>query len=115
MTLLPFQNLPPGKPRRFVPATMDLGDWTQLAPLFDQLEAIGAQCATVATLERWTLDGNESAAPRKEESSRRYIAMTCHTDNADAEKAYLHFVEQIDPLTKPRQFRLEKLLTGHPL
>src|SRR5262249_23587853 len=50
-----------------------------------------------------------------EESSRRYIAMTCHTDNAEAEKAYLHFVEKIDPQLKPRQFKLAQLLIGHPL
>jgi oligoendopeptidase F len=43
-----------------------------------------------------------------EESSKRYIAMTCHTDNSQAEKAYLHFVEKIEPELKPRQFELEK-------
>ena len=35
--------------------------------------------------------------------------MTCHTDNAEAEKAYLHFVEKIEPQLKPRQFELEKI------
>ena len=39
----------------------------------------------------------------------RYIAMTCHTDNAEAEKAYLHFVENIEPQLKPRQFELAKI------
>jgi oligoendopeptidase F len=49
------------------------------------------------------------SAALDEEASRRYIAMTCHTDNADAEKAYLHFVEHVDPQLKPRQFALEKI------
>jgi oligoendopeptidase F len=41
--------------------------------------------------------------------------MTCHTDNADAEKAYLHFVENVEPQLKPRQFALEKIYVTHPL
>jgi len=44
-----------------------------------------------------------------EEASRRYIAMTCHTDNTEAEQAYLHFVEHVEPQLKPRQFALENL------
>jgi hypothetical protein len=39
MDLLPFDALPAHKPRRFVPQAIDLGDWGQIAPLFDQLEA----------------------------------------------------------------------------
>ena len=115
MNLLPFENLPAYKPRRFVPGTIDLGDWAQLSPLFDQLEALATKCATVAELEHWLVDWSELTAALEEEASRRYIAMTCHTDNADAEKAYLHFVEHVEPQTKPRQFRLEKRLMGHPL
>ena len=115
MNLLPFAALPAHKPRRFVPANLDLGNWPQLAPLFDQLEARAAKCATVAELERWLVDWSELNAALEEEGSRRYIAMTCHTDNAEAEKAYLQFVENIEPQTKPRQFRLEKILMAHPL
>ena len=40
--------------------------------------------------------------------------MTCHTDNAEAEKAYLHFVENVEPQLKPRQFALEKIYIAHP-
>ena len=115
MNLLPFAALPAHKPRRFVPANLDLGNWPQLAPLFDQLEARAAKCATVAELERWLVDWSELNAALEEEGSRRYIAMTCHTDNAEAEKSYLQFVENIEPQTKPRQFRLEKILMAHPL
>ncbi len=50
-----------------------------------------------------------------EESSKRYIAMTCHTDDPDAERAYLHFVEKIEPQLKPRQFRLAQIYIAHPL
>jgi oligoendopeptidase F len=109
MNLLPFGKLPAHKARTFVPQTIDLGDWPQIAPLFDQLETRAAQCKSAAGLERWLLDWSELTAALDEESSRRYIAMTCHTDNAEAEKAYLHFVENVEPQLKPRQFALEKI------
>ena len=114
MNLLPFGKLPAHKPRTFVPQTIDLGDWPQIAPLFDQLETRAAQCQSAADLERWLLDWSELTAALDEESSRRYIAMTCHTDNAEAEKAYLHFVENVEPQLKPRQFALEKIYVAHP-
>jgi oligoendopeptidase F len=114
VNLLPFDSLPPFKPRRFVPAKLDFSDWSKLAPLFDQLETRAAKCSTVNDLEQWLLDWSELNAAFDEESSRRYIAMTCHTDNSDAEKAYLDFVENIEPEAKPRQFKLEKLFIAHP-
>jgi len=109
MNLLPFGKLPTHKPRTFVPQTIDLGDWLQIAPLFDRLETRAAQGKSAADLERWLLDWSELTAALDEESSRRYIAMTCHTDNAEAEKAYLHFVENVEPQLKPRQFALERI------
>jgi oligoendopeptidase F len=115
MNLLPFGKLPARKPRKFVPQNIDLGDWPQIAPLFDQLENRAARCQSTAELERWLLDWSELNAALDEESSRRYIAMTCHTDNPDAEKAYLHFVENVEPQLKPRQFALEKIYVAHPL
>jgi len=114
MNLLPFGRLPAYKPRNFVPPNIDLGDWSQIAPQCDQLEARAAGCKTATDLERWLLDWSELTAALDEESSRRYIAMTCHTDNPDAEKAYLHFVENVEPQLKPRQFALEKIYIAHP-
>jgi len=115
MNLLPFGKLPAYKPRKFVPQAIDLGDWPQIAPLFDQLERRAARANSAAALEHWLLDWSEISAALDEESSGRYIAMTCHTDNPDAEKAYLHFVENVEPQLKPRQFALEKIYVAHPL
>jgi oligoendopeptidase F len=114
MNLLPFGKLPAHKPRKFVPKKIDLGDWPQIAPLFEQLETRAQKIKSAAGLEKWLLDWSELNAALDEEASRRYIAMTCHTDNADAEKAYLHFVENVDPQLKPRQFALEKIYVAHP-
>ncbi len=115
MNLLPFGKLQPYRQRKFVSQSIDLGDWPQIAPLFNQLEEHAAKCKTRAELEQWLLDWSELTAALDEESSRRYIAMTCHTDNADAEKAYLHVVENVEPQLKPRQFALENIYVSHPL
>jgi oligoendopeptidase F len=115
MDLLPFDALPAHKPRRFVPEAIDLGQWDRIAPLFDQLEARAQACTTAAALEQWLLDWGELSAAIDEESSKRYIAMTCHTDNAEAEKAYLHFVEDVEPQLKPRQFKLAQTYVTHRL
>jgi oligoendopeptidase F len=112
MNLLPFGNLRAHKSRRLVPADINLGDWNQIAPLFDQLAA--RMPHSVPELEQWLLDWAELSAALDEEGARRYIAMTCHTDNAESEQAYLHFVEHIEPQLKPRQFELEKLFVAHP-
>jgi len=114
MNLLPFAALPAHSPRRLVPAQLNLGDWAQVAPLFDQLEAQAARCGSVAAFEQWLVDGGELSAALDEEASRRYIAMTCHTDDAGAEQAYLHFVEAIEPRLKPRQFKLAEIYLAHP-
>ncbi|HTH46616.1 MAG TPA: M3 family oligoendopeptidase [Candidatus Limnocylindria bacterium] len=115
MSLLPFTNLPVHSPRRFVPAQIDLGDWSQVAPLYDALTDRAAKATTLAEFVQWLLDGGELAAALDEESAKRYIAMTCHTDSQEAEAAYLHFVEKIEPELKPRRFELAKLFLAHPL
>jgi oligoendopeptidase F len=115
MNLLPFERLPVHKPRHFVPEQIDLGDWNRISPLFDILEGRASTCQTPGDLEQWLLDWGELNAALDEEGAKRYIAMTCHTDNADAEKAYLHFVEQIEPQLKPRQFKLEQIYLNHPV
>jgi oligoendopeptidase F len=114
MNLLPFENLPAHKPRRFVPIEIDFSDWNQIRPLFETLEARAVDAVSISTLEQWLIDWSELSAALDEESSKRYIAMTCHTDNPEAEKAYLHFVEHIEPELKPRQFALAKTYTAHP-
>ncbi len=115
MSLLPFAALPPHRARSFLPQTLDLGQWNQIAPWFDALEKRAPDCRSAAQLEDWLLDWSELSAALDEESSRRYIAMTCHTDSTEAEQSYLHFVEQVEPELKPRQFALERIYVAHPV
>lgn len=115
MSSLPFNELPAYKPRCFVPAQINLGDWEQIAPLLVRLEDAAPKCATLGAFEQWLLDAGELSAALDEESSRRYITMTCHTDDPAAEKSYLDFVENIEPELKPKQFKLAQLYLQHPL
>jgi len=115
MNLLPFDHLPAYSPRRYVPEKIDWGDEAQIAKLFSALETNAARCQNAAEFESFLLDWSELNAAVDEESSRRYIAMTCHTNNAEAEKTYLHFVEHIEPQLKPLQFKLEQAYLRHSL
>ncbi|MBL9128173.1 MAG: M3 family oligoendopeptidase [Verrucomicrobiales bacterium] len=114
MSLLPFGALPPYRPRRFLPAVVAWDDWSAITPLLDRLERELGAVTGARELESWLLDWGELTAGINEESARRYIAMTCRTDDAEAEKAYLRFVEEIEPRLKPRQFALEKQYLAHP-
>lgn len=99
-------------PRQFVPATADMGDWAQIEPLFDRLEACPIDAPV--TLEQWLLDASELSACLNEESSRRYVAMTCQTDDPERERAYLDFVENIAPRCKPRWHALNRRYVSSP-
>ena len=69
MNLLPFDKLTPYRARVFVPEKTDLGDWPQIAALFDLLEARAPRCKTAAQFQRWLLDGGELSAALEEEGS----------------------------------------------
>ena len=101
-------------PRQFVPANINLGNWKELNPLFKKLEEQLDTSSTAENLEQVILNWEELSAAIAEEGSKRYIAMTCQTEDKDAEKAYLEFVEKIEPEEKKCNFLLSKKLTKHP-
>jgi len=109
---LDFATLPKEYPRKFVPPDLNLGDWKKIEPLFDELERRSID--TPEALERWLLDQSELFSAIYEERAVRYIRMTCQTDDPEREKAYLYFVEQIEPKLKPRAHELEKRYVASP-
>ena len=54
-------------------------------------------------LERWLDAAGELNAAVGQESAKRYVAMTCQTDDPDREAAYLSFIRDIEPKLKPFQ------------
>lgn len=92
-------------PRRFVPESMDLGDWSQIEPFFREL--LERPITGVADLERWIEDWSELEACLSEEEARRYIEMTCHTDDEERRKRYIEYCEQIVPRATEKSHELK--------
>ena len=100
-------------PRRlFVPTDLDVSDVSRLEPLYQAL--LGRPMDTPEQLERWLNDVSELVSVVGEYGTRRYIDKSCHTDDPAIEKAYLHFVENVEPKTKPLFFRLQKKFMDSP-
>ena len=98
--------------RSFVPTTLDVSQFSQLEPLYRQL--LERSLETDAEAERWLGDFSELSSVVEEYGSRRYIDKSCHTDDPAIEKAYLHFVEEIEPKIKPLYFELQRKLLQSP-
>lgn len=94
--------------RKYVPASIDFSSWTNLEPLFQEL--LDRSLGSVEEVVKWLLDQSELGSVIDEEGSRRYIAMTCSTDDPEKEKDFLHFIEHIEPRIKPISHDLDKKL-----
>ena len=98
--------------RKFVPASFNPADWSQIKPLTDEL--LARDIPSPAALEAWLADLSELSAAVEEYGSRKYIDKSCHTDDAAIEKAYMQFIEEIDPQLKPVFFALQKKFLDSP-
>jgi len=107
-----YPRLPREYPRHFLPSNIDPSDWNQLDGVLRDLE--NRKIESKGELEKWLEDESELGAAYFEEFSVRYVRMTCQTDDLKREKAYLHFVEDIQPKPKPRFFALDRKFLGSP-
>jgi len=106
------QRPSPQYPRHFVPQSIDLGDWDAQKPLWDDLQ--NRELPDAAALKQWIADWSELSDAVGEESARRYIEMTCYTQDKEIEARYMHFVEKIDPELAPIGDALNRKLVAHP-
>ena len=97
---------------RFIPATLDATQWSQLEPLYQKLLDRTLKCANC--LEGLILDRSELDAAAAEAEANLYIAMTCHTDDADIKARFLKFVEEVDPNLKRVGFDLDRKIVESP-
>lgn len=114
MSIESLKNLPRAVKRVFVPNDVDLGDWAQVEPLFKTLVDAAPAIKNAKELEAWVMNSAELAAALDEENAKRYISMTCHTEDKEIEKAYLHFIENIEPKGKPYWHKLKELFVASP-
>jgi oligoendopeptidase F len=100
-------------PRRWLPADTELKTWEQIEPWYRRL--LDRPVHSPAELEQWLFDAGELNAAVGQEGVKRYIAMTCQTDDPAREASYLEFVREIEPKLKPLQnaFRETYLDSAH--
>src|SRR5258707_1281418 len=95
-------------PPRFVNVESDLGDPAIVEGYYRALESRPVR--GVAALEQWLLDWADLDAWTDEEESIRYVESTCQTDDAEREKRYLSFIEDVSPVVKSWSDRLNRKL-----
>ena len=95
-----------------VPDPLDVADWDQVEPVAKKL--LAAEINSAAELEAWLAALSHFASVIDEYGARRYIDKSCHTDDVIIEKAYMHFVENIEPKLKPLMFELQKKYLDSP-
>ncbi|MFM7810016.1 MAG: M3 family oligoendopeptidase, partial [Planctomycetota bacterium] len=103
---------PASTPFRFIPAGLDGTQWSQLEPLYRSLQERTLKCPKC--LEKLILDRSELDAAAGEAEANLYIAMTCHTDDADIKARFLKFVEEVDPQLKKVGFELDRKIVESP-
>lgn len=106
------QLLPSAGQRNFVPAQVELGDWSQGERYFLELE--GREIQSGADLEVWLSDYSELLGALSEAGAVRYIRMTEATDDESYRSAHLAFIENVEPLAKRAEFRLNRKLVASP-
>src|SRR6266540_1651893 len=105
-------RLPRDFPRSFLPSEVDLTDQGRLKQFFSTLDQ--RRLASSGDIEKWLKDQSELLSALYEEQALRYIRMTCQTNDSAREKAYLEFVENVEPVVKVGSFELDKKYLGTP-
>jgi oligoendopeptidase F len=107
-----YSKLPREYPRRYLLRKLDFDDWNQLEQIFRNLENTSVDSRE--ELEKWLEDESEFYSALYETFALRYARMTCQTDDPEREKAYLRFVEEIEPRAKPLMFNLDRRFLNTP-
>jgi oligoendopeptidase F len=98
--------------RHFVPVEVNFADFSRIQPLYRTL--LDRTLESTGDLERWLKDFSELSSAVDEYGARLYIDKSCHTDDAEIEKRFMHFVEQVEPQIKPLYFEMQKKFLASP-
>lgn len=101
-------------PRTITAALTDCDEWAQIEAIYELLEKEIEAVASVEDLMGWLERRSEFDAVLSEEASRRYVAMTCATGDEEKKKAFLSFVENIEPKISPWSDKLDRLYLACP-
>ncbi|MDA4127062.1 MAG: M3 family oligoendopeptidase [Thaumarchaeota archaeon] len=108
---LDYAALPRDYERRFVPSKMSF-EWGELEGLYGKLQRRGIN--SVSDLESWLRDESELDSAVSEENRIRYVRNASQTDDSAYEKAYLQFVDELEPRIKLKAFELNKKYVSSP-
>lgn len=86
-------------PHKWLAEGFRFSRFEEVEPLYRKL--LEAPIESSAALEEWLDSAGELNAAVSEEGVRRYIAMTCRTDDEEREAEHLRFVREIEPKLKP--------------
>lgn len=90
----------------FVPRELDFSRWEELQPLYQEL--LDRPIRTKEELIGWLADWSELSKRVGEYGTRCHIDRSCHTEDPEIERRFLHFVENIQPRIRPVFFELQK-------
>lgn len=99
--------------RSFIPADFKADDAKQVTEYYQKLLQQEIPFNAKA-LREWILQWNELSTVLSEENARRYVAMTSHTQDEKIAKAYMDFVQNIDPICEDYGNKLERKMMAHP-
>lgn len=94
------------------PADLNARKWEQIEPHYREL--IGRDLHCKNCLHELIMDRSELDAIVSEAGSNLYINMSCHTDDEQATKAYLDFVENVQPKLREAAFELDRKIAQCP-
>jgi oligoendopeptidase F len=99
-------------PHRWLPADVDVTTWERIEPYYQQI--LERPVTSPDELEQWLRDVGELNSVVSQEGVRRYVAMTCQTDDPQREAAHLAFVREIEPRLKPYLNRIRNAYLDSP-
>ncbi|MGL1900876.1 MAG: M3 family oligoendopeptidase [Fibrobacterales bacterium] len=100
-------------PRTFVDASFSLSEWSDILPYYEKLLAQSVD--TVATFKTWAQNRSELESCYLEEGTRRYINMTCYTEDPDNAALYTTLIEELDPEFVLYSNKLDKKMLNSPV
>ncbi len=98
--------------RSFLPRELQITDWSDVSSYIDALQDRAID--TCETLAAWLRDVDEVLAVVGEVGSRAQIAHACHTDDAEIEQRFNHWVEKVRPELQRAVFALQKKFVASP-
>jgi oligoendopeptidase F len=90
----------------FIPTDFTIQQPADVEILFQKL--LDRNIQSVSDFEHFLIDVSELESFLSEDMAWRYIHMTCDTQNEDFEKAYLQFVQEIQPKIAPFEDKLNQ-------